>query len=133
MKNFTSFLSTQTEESIYCRKAAGNWNDSYEENLKRFDAYVTGNYPDSQALSQDMADSWCAKGETEVNNSCRSRNYVAISFLKHLKNAAVLILTFQKCPAKKCGHTFPMLLLAPNWPFFSRVRFLPSLSQQSAE
>lgn len=40
MKNFTSFLSTQTEESIYCRKAAGNWNDSYEENLKRFDAML---------------------------------------------------------------------------------------------
>lgn len=101
MKDFTSFLSMQMEEFIYYRKAAGNWNGSYEENLKRFDAYVTENYPDSQALSQDMADSWCAKRETEANNSCRSRIYVVISFLKYLKKRSCTDIDIPKVPRKE--------------------------------
>ncbi len=47
MKLFTSFLSMQMEEFIRYRKAAGNWNGSYEENLKLFDVYVARNFPDS--------------------------------------------------------------------------------------
>ena len=46
----------QMEEFIRYRKAAGNWNGSYEENLKLFDVYVDKNFPDSLVLSQDMAD-----------------------------------------------------------------------------
>lgn len=61
MKLFTSFLSMQMEEFIRYRKAAGNWNRSYEENLKLFDVYVARNFPDSHVLSQDMANSWCTK------------------------------------------------------------------------
>lgn len=85
MKDFSSFLSIQMKEFIHYRMAAGNWNGSYEENLRLFDTYLAETYPGSHMLSQDMADSWCTKRDTETNNSCRSRIYAVVSFLKYLK------------------------------------------------
>lgn len=101
MKIFTSFLSMQMEEFIRYRKAAGNWNGSYEENLKLFDVYVARNFPDSHVLSQDMANSWCTKRETEANNSCRSRIYVVISFLKYLKKRNRIDIDIPEVPRKE--------------------------------
>ncbi len=101
MKLFTSFLSMQMEEFIRYRKAAGNWNGSYEENLKLFDVYVARNFPNSHVLSQDMANSWCTKRETEANNSCRSRIYVVISFLKYLKKRNRIDIDIPEVPRKE--------------------------------
>lgn len=101
MKAFTSFLSPQMEEFIHYRKAAGNWNGSYEENLKLFDGYVAENYPDSRALSQDMADGWCTKRKTEAMNSCRSRIYVVISFLKYLKRRGLADIDIPQAPRRE--------------------------------
>ena len=116
MKHFTSFLSTKLEAFVHYRKAAGSWNGSYEENLKLFDRYVAQNYPDSHALSQDMADSWCAKRETEANNSCRSRIYVVISFLKYLKKRNGTDIDIPMVPRKEkrryIPHAFSVLELA---------------------
>lgn len=101
MKAFTSFLSMQMEEFIRYRKAAGNWNGSYEENLKLFDAYIAKNFPDSHVLSQDMADGWCIKRATEANNSCRSRIYVVIGFLKYLKKRNHTDIAIPEVPRKE--------------------------------
>lgn len=101
MKDFTSFLSIQMEEFIHYRKVAGNWNGSYEENLQLFDSYVSRNYPDSYALSQDMTDGWCTKRPTEMNNSCRSRIYVVVSFLKYLKKRSGTGIDIPEVPRKE--------------------------------
>lgn len=101
MKKFISFLSMQMERFIYYREVAGNWNGSYEENLKLFDAYVAKNFPDSHVLSQDMVDGWCTKRESETNNSCRSRIYVVISFLKYLKRRNHMDIDIPNVPRKE--------------------------------
>lgn len=101
MKKYISFLSMQMEEFIHYRRAAGNWNSSYEENLKLFDAYVAKSFPDNHVLSQDMADGWCAKRESEANNSCRSRIYVIISFIKYLKKRNLTDIDIPKAPRKE--------------------------------
>lgn len=89
------------KEFIHYRKAAGNWNGSYEENLGLFDAYLARNYPGSHMLSQDMADGWCAKRDTETNNSCRSRIYAAVSFLKYLKKRNGTGISIPEVPRKE--------------------------------
>lgn len=101
MKKYISFLSLQMEEFIHYRRVAGNWNSSYEENLKSFDAYVAKSFPGSHVLSQDMADGWCAKRETEANNSCRSRIYVVISFIKYLKKRNLTDIDIPEAPRKE--------------------------------
>lgn len=86
MTNFISFLAPQIKDFIYFRKASGKWNEcSYESNLKFFDAYVASNYQETSALKQDMVDGWCGKRDTEMNNSCRSRIYALVSFIRYLK------------------------------------------------
>lgn len=102
MKNFCSFLSPQIKEFIHFRKVSGNWNESsYEENLKLFDAYVARNYPDASILSQEMVNSWCAKRNTEMNNSCRSRIYVVVSFIKYLEERSVTGIDIPEIPRKE--------------------------------
>lgn len=114
MKNFTSFLAVKMERFIYYRKTAGNWNGSYEENLKLFDSYVAQNYPDSHTLSQDMVDGWCTKRETETNNSCRSRIYVVISFLKYLKKHSSTEIDIPKAPRKEKRAYIPHAFTSPE-------------------
>jgi integrase len=70
---------------VFYRKASGRWNESsYEVNLKLFDKYCEKYSPDASELSQDMVDSWCVQRETETNNSCRSRIYPVVSFIRYL-------------------------------------------------
>ena len=86
MTDFNSFLSPQIKEFIHFRKVSGNWNESsYEVNLKLFDRYIARTYPHASILTQEMT-VWCEKRKTETNNSCRSRIYVVISFMKYLKS-----------------------------------------------
>jgi len=86
MSKFTSFLSVQIEFFIAFRKASGRWSDtSYGTYLLLFDRYCKSNYPDATALSQEMVDEWCAKRETETNNSCRSRIYAVVSLIRFLR------------------------------------------------
>jgi integrase len=86
MSRFTSFLSPQIESFIAYRKASGRWSEtSYGTYLLLFDRYCKGRYPDATALSQEMVDGWCAKRDTETNNSCRSRIYSVVSLVRYLR------------------------------------------------
>lgn len=108
MRNFCSFLSPQIKDFIHFRKASGSWNESsYEGNLKLFDAYVAMNYPDARILSQEMANTWCAKRDTETNNSCRSRIYVVVSFIKYLKNRKATDIDIPMVPRKEKRSYIP--------------------------
>lgn len=103
MIKFTSLISCQLEDFVRFRKASGNWNSSsYEPNLKLFDSYIAKNYPDADSLTQEMADRWCRKRDTEMNNSCRSRIYVVASFIRYLKERGLTNIEVPDIPVK--GH-----------------------------
>jgi len=111
MNGFGSFLSPQIKDFIDFRRISGNWNESsYEVNLKLFDAHISKSYPEARILSQEMADAWCAKRDTETNNSCRSRIYVVVSFIKYLRERKVTDISLPEIPYKEkrtyIPHTF---------------------------
>ncbi len=84
MNKFTSFFSPLMQAYVFYRKASGQWNETYEQNLVLFDRYCKKQYPEASLLSQEMVDGWCQKRDTEANNSCRSRIYVVASFIRYL-------------------------------------------------
>jgi integrase len=85
LNKFHSFLAPLIEEYISFQKASDHWNLSTSEpNLLLFDRYCMSAYPGQTRLSQDMADSWCRKRDTEKNNSCRTRISVIVSFIRYL-------------------------------------------------
>jgi len=86
MTKFKSFLTPLIHAFIKYRKASEHWNeDSYEVNLLLFDRYCSSNYSQETELTQEMVDNWCEKRDTENNNSCRSRIYVVVSFVRYLR------------------------------------------------
>jgi site-specific recombinase XerD len=85
MYKFKSFLAPLLEAYIFYQKASNRWNISYEENLHLFDRFCHKQHPEASDLNQKMVDVWCHKRKTETNNSCRSRIYVVVSFIRYLK------------------------------------------------
>jgi integrase len=84
MNKFTSFLAPLMQAYVFYRKASGYWDEaSYEPNLVLFDRHCK-KYT-TEFLSQEMVDGWCQKRDTETNNSCRSRIYVVVSFIRYLR------------------------------------------------
>jgi len=85
MNKFRSFIAPLIQEYIFYRKASDHWNESsYEPNLLLFDRYCLREYPNAQRISQEMVDKWCCKRNMEENNSCRSRIYVVVSFIRYI-------------------------------------------------
>ena len=86
MNKFTSFLAPLMGAYVFYQKASGHFSKaSYEPNLLLFDRYLKKRYPKATSLSQEMVDGWCRKRDTETNNSCRSRIYVVVSFIRYLR------------------------------------------------
>jgi len=86
MNKFNSFLAPLMQAYVFYRKVSGHWNEaSYEPNLVLFDRYCKKRYPEAALLTQEMVDGWCHKRDTETNNSCRSRIYVVVSFIRYLR------------------------------------------------
>ena len=86
MKQFQSFLSPLIQKYISYQKVSDHWNEShYGVNLSLFDKHCKKKYPNAIELSQEMVDGWCQKRDTESNNSCSTRIYVVISFIRYLR------------------------------------------------
>jgi len=102
MNRFTSFLTPLIQSYITYQKASEHWNDSsYEANLLLFDRYCKKQYPKATALSQQMVDEWCCQRESESNNSCRSRIYVIVSFIRFLRKRSQTEITEPLLPRKE--------------------------------
>lgn len=92
MKEFKSHFASSMEAFIRYRKASNHWNEaSYMPNLQQFDRFCHKNYPDHKELTQEMVNTWCHQRDTEENNSCRSRIYVVISYIRYLKERGLTI------------------------------------------
>ena len=108
MSEFISPIAPLTCAFIAFRKASGRWNEaSYEVNLSLFDKYCVKHFPNVSELSQDMVDSWCAQRKTETNNSCRSRIYPIVSFIRYLRKRGMTAVTEPAVPRKEPRDYIP--------------------------
>ena len=102
MTEFISFLAPQIYAFIRHRQASQHWNESsYEKNLMLFDRHCHDNYPFAALLTQEMVDSWCRQRDTEENNSCRSRIYVVVSFIRFLLDRGLTDINEPTIPRKE--------------------------------
>jgi integrase len=99
MSKFKSTLAPLMQAFVSYRKASGRWNEaSYEPNLRLFDKYCNKHYPNIVEISQDMVASWCKQRETETNNSCRSRIYPVVSFIRYLRKRGLTTISEPTIP-----------------------------------
>lgn len=82
---FKSFLSNILNGYVAYRKASGRDSIGYLLNIRTFDRYCAREYPSERKLTQEMVDLWCNKRESESTNSCVSRIYPIIAFLRYAK------------------------------------------------
>ncbi len=108
MAEFRSFFAPLFKSFIYYRKASGRWNSSsYEPFLILFDRFCALNYPEDEELTQEMVDSWCKQREGEMNNSCRSRIYVVVSFVRYLCERGLTHIAPPELPRKEKRRYLP--------------------------
>jgi len=130
MNKFTSFLAPLMQAYVFYRKASGHWNEaSYEPNLVLFDRYCKKQYPESATLSQEVVDGWCHQRNTENNNSCRSRIYVVVSFIRYLRKRGKTDVMEPEIPGKeRCTYIPHSFTDAELENFFHACDSLPSAS-----
>jgi hypothetical protein len=108
MSEFISPIAPLIRAFVAFRKASRRWNEaSYEVNLSLFAKYCDKHFPNVSELSQDMVDSWCAQRETEANNSCRSRIYPVVSFIRYLRKRGMTVVTEPTVPRKEPRDYIP--------------------------
>ncbi|MEA1962202.1 MAG: tyrosine-type recombinase/integrase [Bacillota bacterium] len=108
MSEFISSIAPLIRAFVAFRKASGRWNEaSYEVNLNLFGKYCDKYFPNVSELSQDMVDLWCAQRETEANNSCRSRIYPVVSFIRYLRKRGMTAVTEPTVPRKEPSDYIP--------------------------
>jgi len=83
-KPFKSFLAPLFEEFILSRQAAGQWSNTYNENLRCFDKHIAANYPEADRLTNVMT-SWCNPRPTEKGNSCMVRTTAIWNFIDYAR------------------------------------------------
>ena len=85
MRAFESGVADQIAAFVRHREAAGAICESYKTSLRLFDAHCAERFPGQGTLTQEMADSWCARRPTELAGSCRSRCYAVVSLVRFLR------------------------------------------------
>lgn len=95
---FNSFLADIMENYVAYRHASGRTSISYVKNLVHFDGYCAREYPQAKELQQEVVDKWCRQRNTECNNSCISRIYPIISFLRYAKNRGLADIVIPAAP-----------------------------------
>jgi integrase len=81
--------------------SSGRWSNNSNILLSLFDRHCAKNFSESVLLTQEMLDSWCGKRETEANNSCRSRIYTIISFVRYLQKRGLTDVSVPIIPRKE--------------------------------
>jgi integrase len=128
MREYSSKLAPLMREYVGFQLASKHWNESsYAVNLSLFDKHCIASFPNSGQLTQAMVDSWCAKRGSENNNSCRSRIYVVVSFVRYLQKRGLTDVQPPMIPRKEprtyIPHAFTPEELAN---FFSACDSIPA-------
>ena len=85
MSAYESGFTGQLEAFVRHRRAAGSWNDSYDDCLRYFDRHCAEVDPPAPAPTQEMLDSWCKMRETESPGSCYMRTLPARQFVDYAR------------------------------------------------
>lgn len=93
-----SFLSSVIESYVTYRSASGRKSTSYVKNIIHFYHYCAKKYPQAEKLEQEMVDQWCEQRHTECTNSCISRIYPVISFLRYAKERGFVDVAIPTAP-----------------------------------
>jgi len=107
MREFVSQLAPLMKEYASYQQSSGRSSDSYAVILGLFDKHCKANYFDSKELTQAMIDSWCAKHETETNNSYRRRIYPVTSFIRFLQKRGMTDVVTPTMPRKEPNTYIP--------------------------
>ena len=107
MREYTSKIAPLMREFEQYQLASGRWSESYNSYLTIFDRYCASKFSDSEVLTQEMIDTWCAQRDTEANNSCRSRIYVVISFVRYLQKRSLADVNVPAIPRKEAKTYIP--------------------------
>lgn len=105
-KPFKSKLSQKFEEFVEMCITSGQWNRSYDYNLRNFDKYIAACYPDSEELTDEMLN-WCNCRNTEKNNTCISRTAPVRNFLKYANKRGWSNLRPLPLPASEANSYIP--------------------------
>jgi integrase len=102
MREFASNFAPLMREYESYMKASGRYGGStYPNSLRYFDSYCADKYPDDETLSQEMVDTWCARRESENNNSCITRTKVIVSFIVYLQKRSLTDICVPYRPRKE--------------------------------
>lgn len=93
-----SFLSDAIEGYVKYRKASGRDSHSYVKNVLLFDHFCAREYPGQSSLTQDMVDRWCRQRPSECTNSCVSRVYPVIDFIKYMNKRGMTDINLPHVP-----------------------------------
>lgn len=107
MREYTSMIAPLMWEFESYQLASGRWSESYNLYLTLFDRHCATNFPNSETLTQEMLDSWCGQRETEMNNSCRSRIYPVVSFVRYLRKRGLTDVSTPSIPRKEARTYIP--------------------------
>lgn len=94
----TSFLSDTIEGYVKYRKASGRDSHSYVKNVILFDHFCSREYPGQTELTQEIVDRWCRQRPTECTNSCVSRVYPVLDFIKYMNKRGMTKIDLPQVP-----------------------------------
>ena len=93
-----SFLSNAIEWYVKYRKASGRNSHSYVKNVILFDHFCAREYPGQTELTQEIVDRWCRQRPTECTNSCVSRVYPVLDFIKYMNKRGMTKIDLPQVP-----------------------------------
>ena len=93
-----SFLSDAIERYVKYRNASGRDSYSYVKNIILFDHFCAREYPEQTELSQEIVDRWCKQRSSECTNSCLSRVYPILNFIKYMNKRGMAKLELPQVP-----------------------------------
>jgi len=115
---FQSFLSDILNGYVTYRKASGRDSIGYLLNVRLFDRYCARQYPQAKELSQAMVDEWCKKKDTESTNSCISRIYPVLSFLRYANTRGLINVNIPVAPRSTPRTYIPHAFTVKELQFF---------------
>lgn len=107
MREYISKIAPLMREFESYQLASGRWSTSSNLQLSLFDRHCAAGFPDANILTQAMINSWCGKRETEANNSCSSRIYPIVSFVRYLQKRGLTDVNIPAIPRKEARTYIP--------------------------
>ena len=107
MREYTSKIAPLMRDFETYQLASGRWSESANQYLTLFDRHCAANFPKSETLTQEMLGSWCGKRDTEINNSCRSRIYPIVSFVRYMQKRGLTDVNVPIIPRKEARTYIP--------------------------